>query len=148
VPAESSEGRGNFRRKRDIRPPHLRRHQNPCTIGDMDAAAVLTNEEVRAALSTLKERVTGFLGSALLKLVLFGSRAHGDADPDSDVDVAIVVRGLDVETKNRILSTVTGVELEHLVPLSTLILSEEEYRRLLERERRIALDIEHEGVEL
>jgi hypothetical protein len=34
------------------------------------------------------------------------------------------------------------------VPLSTLILPEEEYRRPLERERRIALDIEREGVEL
>lgn len=64
------------------------------------------------------------------------------------MDVAIVARGLDAETKDRILSTVTGIELEHLVPLSTLILSEEDYRRLLERERRIALDIEHEGVEL
>lgn len=114
----------------------------------MDAAAVLTSEEVRVALAALKERVKGLLGNALLKLVLFGSRARGDADPDSDVDVAIVVRGLDAQTKDRILSTVTGIELEHLVPLSTLILSEEEYRRLFKGERRIALDIEHEGIEL
>ena len=131
-----------------MRLSRLRRQQETCTVGDMDSAAVLTIDEARAALSSLKERVTTLLGITLLKLVLYGSRARGDADPDSDVDVAIVVRNLDVETKDRILSIVTDVELEHLVPLSTLILSEEEYRRLLEGERRIALDIEREGINL
>jgi len=51
-------------------------------------------------------------------------------------------------TKERVLSTVTKVELEHVVPLSTLILSEEDCARLLKGERRIALDIEREGIPL
>ena len=116
--------------------------------GSMDAAAILTEEEIRTALADLKQRLGSLLGRALVKLLLYGSRARGDADPDSDVDVAIVVRGLGAGMRDRILDTVASIELEHGVPLSTLILSEEEYRRLLERERRIALDIEREGVEL
>ena len=114
----------------------------------MDAAAIMSNEDVRSALFVLRDRVKDLLGDSLLKLVLFGSRARGDADPDSDVDVAIIVRGLDSMTKERVLSTVTKVELEHVVPLSTLILSEEDYARLLKGERRIALDIEREGIPL
>jgi len=50
--------------------------------------------------------------------------------------------------RNRILDVVARIELEYGVPLSTLILQEEEYRRLLNRERRIALDIDREGVGL
>ena len=38
--------------------------------------------------------------------------------------------------------------MDLLVPLSTLVLSEADYRGLIERERRIALDIEREGVPL
>jgi len=50
--------------------------------------------------------------------------------------------------RNRILNVVSRIELESGVPLSALILPEEEYRRLLGQERRIALDIEREGVGL
>jgi predicted nucleotidyltransferase len=115
---------------------------------NMDAAAILTDREIRTTLTSLKERMRPLLGHALVKLLLFGSRARGDADPDSDVDVAIIVRGCDSRMKDRILDEITTIELEQGVPLSTLILSEAEYGRLLERERRIALDIEREGVPL
>jgi len=116
--------------------------------GSMDAAAILTEKEVRAALAALKDQLGSLLGRGLVKLLLYGSRARGDADPDSDVDVAIVFRSPDAGMRDRILDAVARIELEHGVPLSTLILPEKEYRRLLERERRIALDIEREGVEL
>jgi hypothetical protein len=43
---------------------------------------------------------------------------------------------------------VTAIELEYLTPLSTLILSKREFEFLKSRERRIALDIEREGIEI
>jgi predicted nucleotidyltransferase len=114
----------------------------------MDPAAVLTEAEVQSALAVLKERLRSLTGGAMVKLVLFGSRARGDADPDSDVDVAVVFRSSDSGMKDRILDIVAHIELEQGVPLSTFVLTEEEYGRLLLRERRIALDIEREGVDL
>jgi len=83
---------------------------------------------------------------ALAKLVLYGSRARGDAD--SDVDVAIIVRGSDGKIRDQLLNAVADVELETLVPLSTIVFSEAEYQRLMAGERRIALDIEGEGITL
>jgi uncharacterized protein len=62
--------------------------------------------------------------------------------------VAILVRGLTREMKHRILDRVAEIELEYLLPMSVLILSEDEFVHLKRRERRIALDIEKEGIPL
>jgi uncharacterized protein len=40
------------------------------------------------------------------------------------------------------------IEIKHNFPVSLLIFSERDFNRLKERERRIALDIEKEGIEL
>ncbi len=111
----------------------------------MDPYAVVTEEQVRKALATLKERLTSMLGSSLVKLALYGSRARGDYDPDSDIDVAVIVRGLDGDLKGRIFDAVAEIELDQSIALSTLVLSESDYRDLLAHERRIALDIEAGG---
>jgi predicted nucleotidyltransferase len=88
------------------------------------------------------------LGFRAFKMVLFGSRARGDYGEESDVDVAILVRGLTREMKRRILDKVAEIELEYLLPISALVLSEDEFEHLKKRERRIAIDIDREGIPL
>jgi len=105
-------------------------------------------DSVPAILQVLKRSLESFLGDQLVSMVLFGSRARGDYDADSDMDVAIVVRGLTRVLKHRILYEVADLELRHDMPLSVLVLSDEEFNQLKERERRIALDIEREGIRL
>jgi predicted nucleotidyltransferase len=53
----------------------------------------LDNEAVRAALRRLDRRLHARFGRSYVKLILFGSRARGDNQPDSDADVAVVLRG-------------------------------------------------------
>jgi uncharacterized protein len=48
--------------------------------------------EIRALLLELKARLQRRFGERFVGLWLFGSRARGDHDPDSDVDVAVVLR--------------------------------------------------------
>jgi len=103
---------------------------------------------IEAVLSALKKRLSNLLQNRLKHLVLFGSRARGDYDDSSDIDVAVIVAKLDRNLKMRILEEVAEVELAYLQPLSTLVLSEKMYQKLLDRERRIALDIKNEGVAL
>jgi hypothetical protein len=62
--------------------------------------------------------------------------------------VAVVVADLTKEVKRKIIDCVVEVELKYLVPISIIVFSEDEFRRLRELERRIALDIEMEGVEI
>jgi hypothetical protein len=99
-------------------------------------------------LVELKKRIEKIAGDSLIKMVLYGSRARGDYDDESDTDIAIIVRGLTRELKHQILSGVADIEFDYLQPLSTLIMSEEDFHYLLNRERRIALDIEREGIPL
>ncbi len=113
----------------------------------MTASPILTAEE-RLALSELHSRLEDLLGSRLKRMVLFGSKARGDAEPNSDTDVAIIVEGLDRILKSQILDIVAEVELNHLTPLSTLILSNADFDRLKARELRLADDIEREGLSL
>ncbi len=111
----------------------------------MTFSPILTSEE-RAALSELRSRLVVLLGSRLQKVLLFGSKARGDAEADSDTDVAIIVEGLDQSLKRQILDIVTDIELNHLTPLSTLIMSKADFDQLKARELRLAEDIEREGV--
>lgn len=111
----------------------------------MDA---VENSTIQIVLSELKSGLLQRYGDRIERLVLYGSRARGDYDAESDIDVAIIVKDLERETKLDILDVVADLELKHLVPLSTLVLSCEAYADLLHRERRIALDIEDEGIPL
>lgn len=47
--------------------------------------------ELDEALRELKRQLEALYGERLKGLYLFGSRARGDAEPDSDVDVAVVL---------------------------------------------------------
>ncbi len=104
--------------------------------------------EENKALRDLKDDLSSFLGDSVVSLKLFGSRARGDYDAESDIDIAIIVRGLSRKLKNQILNRVAEIELRYLVPMSTLVFSEEDFNRLKRRERRIAIDIETEGIPL
>lgn len=101
----------------------------------------------KAVLKELKENLKFYAGDRI-RLILFGSRAKGDYDSESDMDIAIIVRGLTREIKNEILGMVADIELKYLTPLSTLVISEDDFISLKKRERRIALDIEKEGIPL
>jgi predicted nucleotidyltransferase len=104
--------------------------------------------ETDKVLKELRNRMDSELGDRLVKIVIFGSRARGDFDDESDTDIAIIVRGLSRELKYQILDTVAEIEMTFVIPLSVIVFSENEFERLKKRERRIALDIEKESIPL
>jgi predicted nucleotidyltransferase len=105
-------------------------------------------DSIPTILRELKRFLESLLGDKLVSMVLFGSMARGDYHDESDMDVAVIVHGLTRRLKGQILDEVAELELEHHMPLSVLVFSEEEFDHLKKRERRIALDIEREGISL
>ncbi len=51
------------------------------------------NDRTQAVLAELRQRLQKLYGPRLVRMVLFGSRARGDAKPGSDIDVLVVLRG-------------------------------------------------------
>ncbi len=105
-------------------------------------------EEEKKYIEKFKNKIEASMGADRVKLFLFGSKARGDADRHSDIDIAIIVKNLTRKQKNLILEEVADFEFENIMPLSTLILSEEEFKLLKKRERAIARDIESKGIRL
>jgi len=104
--------------------------------------------DITGILRELKKTVSAIAGPRLTTFVLFGSRARGDWEPRSDIDIAAVVENLTRAEHTRILDAVCAVEARHTFPVSFLLFSADHFRELKERERRIASDIEREGVPL
>jgi len=65
-------------------------------------------------LVRFRQALTETYGDRLERVVLFGSRARGDARPDSDYDVAVFLRDMDGRFK----------ELDRLAHLSTDLIGE------------------------
>src|ERR1700733_15789503 len=53
---------------------------------------VFTTRVDDPVLIRFRQALTGAYGSKLERVVLFGSRARGDARPDSDYDIAVFIR--------------------------------------------------------
>jgi len=88
-------------------------------------------------------------GKRLRGMRLYGSAARGDWATDSDIDVLVLldtVRNNDVDWLSR-QAIRLGV-LDNGLLLQPLPMAEGRFVRLRQRERRFALDVDHEGISL
>ncbi len=106
----------------------------------------LEREAVDRYVRVLGER----LGPRLVRAILFGSRARGEGHEESDLDVAVVVRGPEREVYRQVydLAAAVNMEYDYGVRLAPLLLSEETLEDLRDRELAIAGAILEEGVPL
>jgi len=107
--------------------------------------------ELEHALSEYRRLLEEEFGRRLRAVRLFGSRARGDADDESDADVSVVVEGLTDDERGRVIDLAfrawqhAGGRGPLIAPLPW---SDAELEARRRAERRIALDIEREGVPL
>lgn len=106
------------------------------------------SEEEKNILRELKKELYGLVDNSLAGLFLYGSKARGDFSDQSDIDVIIIVQDLTRELKDKILTKIADLEYEYLTSLSAIVISKEDFDNLKKKERRLALDIEKEGIAL
>ena len=94
----------------------------------------------------LKERLSEVV--QLIDFRVFGSRARGDEDEYSDLDIFIEVDSLDKELKDKMLDIIWEVGLEHLIVISPLIFTRDEIENSALRSSEIVRNISDEGVRI
>jgi predicted nucleotidyltransferase len=102
--------------------------------------------DVLVALGELKQRLVQRFGPRVRAVVLFGSHARGEARPDSDVDVLVLVEGLTGRERSAIYGMGAEVWMETGVDVAPVVFSTEEYAELERLERLLPQDIAREGV--
>ena len=75
-----------------------------------------------AALEEFLRKTRAALGNNLVEVKLFGSKATGKDQRDSDIDVLVVVKKNGVEIEDRVLDIAFDVNLKHDVYISPRVL--------------------------
>ncbi len=89
----------------------------------------MIEEQLAPLLRHLRHELAQVLGSQIDQVRLFGSRARGEARPESDIDVLVVVRGdMDYADLMRRTSTlVAQTSLQHDVVISRVFVSKAQF---------------------
>ncbi|PKO22828.1 MAG: hypothetical protein CVU38_07425 [Chloroflexi bacterium HGW-Chloroflexi-1] len=109
--------------------------------------AYLTNAE-RAALAAFVANLCQEYGDRLVHVVLFGSKARGDFDPESDLDVLVVLNDGDWRLRDAVALVAFDPMLEYGVILSPLVVDAADYTWWQDHHAPIYRHISAEGVEL
>jgi predicted nucleotidyltransferase len=114
--------------------------------GELPLLSSLSPAE-QAALADF-DAVRDSLGSEVLDVQLFSSKAREDATPESDVDVLVVVRRDEPRLIDALYDLLLNACLSHNVSISLKVFSEAEYERLNHPRTPFMQNIAREGVVL
>jgi len=101
--------------------------------------------KLKAILGKLRSQLAAMYGHRMVRLVLYGSRARGDAEEGSDIDVLVVLRG-EVRPGEEISRTgpiAASLSLANGVVISCAFISD---RRFQQERSPFVLNVRREGV--
>jgi len=114
----------------------------------MAAPEVAVASLARTAAARFAQELRRRFGEAVIDVRLFGSFARGEADEESDVDVAVVLERADWTTWREVVDLATDVGFPFDLRISPTIFDAETYATWRAQERPLVMDIERQGAPL
>lgn len=103
---------------------------------------------VRLCLEDLAQRLQRELGDQVREVRLFGSYARGEARPDSDIDVLVLVEEVSLAVEKRVCAAAADVGLEHDLVISVLVWDADHQNKHEAMQTQLLRHIQAEGVTL
>jgi len=101
-----------------------------------------------AALDAFVARLREQYGDRIVRVVLFGSKARGDHDAESDLDVLVILNGGDWRLRDAVALVAFEPMVEYGVVLTPLVVDVADYTWWQEHRAPIYRHISVEGVDL
>lgn len=100
----------------------------------------------RAVIQEFQRRIEQRHPDELVRLVVFGSQARGEATSDSDIDVLVVIHSQDWKLGDAIRILGYELEIEHGLVLSIQVMSQLQYGERMALGSTFLKNIEREGL--
>ncbi len=121
----------------------------PREYGKLAIVARDDNPALDRLLGGYRRALSERFGSRLVGLTLFGSYARGEAGPDSDVDIAVVLDRIDTHAERVWPMELAGeLSLAEELVIVPIVLSKSELDFLRDREDLLAENLDREGIAL
>jgi predicted nucleotidyltransferase len=112
-----------------------------------DNASLYSSRHTQALLPRIRDTIRCIEPAA--RIILYGSRARGDARPDSDWDLLILLNGaVDHHRAATVRHRLYDLELESDMVLSTMVLSNAAWETPLSRAMPFYANVMREGIEV